>query len=267
MTNPVLARQRLRRFLPALTVAVLAIARSDTAWAADEEIQVYLDEMNAPGEPGLDLHLNTVTAGDRSLDYPGQEPSLRRWRLTPEFSYGLSRTVELGLYLPLATLASDGRLRAEGIKGRIKWLAPHGEEGLYGGANIEIGRVAYSLDQNSWNGELKMIGGWRRGRWLAGVNANLDFAIAGPVKGPATLDIATRLGYRMRPGLTLGVESYTGMGPLRELGHLQSNDHSTFATLDIAIGRWDLQFGVGKGYGANRDRTILKAIIGVPIGR
>ncbi|MBC7492425.1 MAG: hypothetical protein H7241_08290, partial [Novosphingobium sp.] len=60
------------------------------AHAAPEEIQVYLDEINRPGEVGLDVHINHVLSGDGSPDYPGAESSLHRLRITPEFSLGLT---------------------------------------------------------------------------------------------------------------------------------------------------------------------------------
>lgn len=256
-----------RRFLhSAMAGSLLAISAAHPARAADEEIQVYADEMDEPATFGLDLHLNDVTAGKSAPEFPGEEPSLHRWRLTPEFSYGVSRTVELGLYLPLATLAPDGSMRLEGVKGRVKWMPRHGSQGLYGGLNVEIGRVGHGLDQNPWNGELKLIGGWRRGRWLFGLNGNLDLALSGPNKGPATLELASKLGYRLRPKLTLGVESYNGLGSLDRLGHLASNDHATYVAVDTVLGSWDLNLGIGKGYGRNRDNTIVKLILGVPIG-
>jgi hypothetical protein len=36
--------------------------------------------------------------------------------------------------------------------------------------------------------------------------------------------------------------------------------------MDRSLGHWDLNMGVGYGYGAPEDRWILKLIVGVPIG-
>lgn len=242
-----------------------ALALAGPARAADEEIQVYMDEINAPGTFGLDVHLNTVAQGSAALDYPGAEASRHRWRITPEFSYALNRTTELGLYLPLATIAADGRLRVQGIKARLKWLAPHRAEGWYGGVNLEVGRVAYRLDQNPWNAELKLIGGWRRGRWLVGVNGNIDAVVAGPAPAATTAELGVKAGYRLTPGMTVGLESYNGLGLLRRPGRFGQAEHATYATLDTHVGRWDLNLGVGKGYGTSGDDLIVKCIIGVPI--
>jgi hypothetical protein len=252
----------MRRLIPALLLAL-----PTPALAAPEEVQVYMDELNARGEVGLDLHLNTVTSGTATVDYPGQQLSLNRWRLTPEFSLGLGNGFEAGLYLPLATIRPGEPLRADGAKARLKWLAPHGAEGFYWGANLELGRVAHRLDENPWNGELKLIGGWRRGRWLAAANANFDFVVDGPNPGPVTLEVASKLGYRLGGETVLGLESYNGMGPLRDPGHLPAQEQATYLTIDTKLGRWDLNAGIGRGYGSNADRTVVKFVIGVPIGR
>jgi hypothetical protein len=243
----------------------VALFFSAPAFAAPEEIQVYMDELNSPGEFGLDVHVNDVLRGDTLDDYPGQEQSRHRWRVTPEFSLGLNDQFELGAYLPLATIAPDGVLRVEGFKGRLKWLAPHGEQGFYWGANLEIGREDHRLDQNPWNGELKLISGWRNDHWVLAINGNFDFVISGPHPEPASLDIDTKVGYRLSPHLTLGVESYNGFGPLRSLGSFATSDQSTFLVADARLGSWDLNAGIGKGYGDNADKLILKFIISVPI--
>lgn len=247
-----------------LALGLLAPA---AAQAAPEEIQVYMDEINRPGEIGLDVHVNHVMAGDGTPDYPGAEPSLHRLRITPEFSVGLTKTLELGAYLPLATVARDGTLRIDGIKFRLKYLAPHQETGFYWGANLELGKVSRRLDINPYNGELKLIGGWRRDRWIVGVNGNIDFVVSGPQHDPITFELATKLGYKVTPGLTLGVESYNGAGALRGLGHFGSSEQTTFFAVDTHLGRFDINAGLGKGYGTNSDSTILKFTIGVPIGR
>jgi hypothetical protein len=246
-------------------LSALACAAATPALAADEEIQVYMDELNLKGVFGLDVHVNDVLRGDGTPAWPGAETSLHRWRITPEWAVGVGHGFELGLYLPLATIAPDGVVRVQGIKGRVKWLAPHGEQGFYWGLNFEIGHVDHRLDENPWNAELKLIGGWRRGRWLAALNGNIDFVVSGPAPAPATLQLAGKVGYALTPALTLGVESYNGMGEFKSLGHLPDNEHATYVVLDAKLGKWDLNAGLGKGYGTNGDDVVLKFVIGVPI--
>ena len=250
-------------YLPALLGALLA---PTAAHAAPEEIQVYMDELNAAGEPGLDIHVNDVAGGVAGPAFAGGEPALHRWRMTPEWSLGLGHGLEGAVYLPLATIAPDGKIRADGIKARIKWLAPHGETGFYWGANYEAGYSDHQIDDHHWNNELKLIAGWRRGRWLVATNVNFDAALSGPSAGPVTLDIDGKLGYRVSRALTLGIETYNGFGPLRAPGQFASNDQSTFLAADLHLGKWDVNAGIGKGYGGNADHTIVKFVFSVPIG-
>jgi len=66
--------------------------------AAPEEIQVYTDDINAPGEFGLELHVNYVLEGPRAPVYAGQVPTNHVLQVTI-----MSRTVNLN---PLAVLVS-----------------------------------------------------------------------------------------------------------------------------------------------------------------
>jgi len=256
----------INRCWAAVPLAATALFLATPALAADEEIQVYMDEIGPRGDVGLDIHVNDVLAGDPGADYAGGEASLHRWRITPEWSLGLGNGFEAGAYLPLATITPDGVVRASGIKGRLKWIAPHGETGAFWGSNLEIGRVRYRLDQNPWNGELKFIGGWRNDRWELAANLNLGFKVSGPVSAPVTAEVATKIDYKLTPKLKLGIESYNGLGEIRDLGHLSGTEHATFLVIDTMVGPFDLNLGLGKGYGTNGDHTTLKFVIGVPLG-
>jgi len=255
-----------RRAITCLATA-FGLMAAGAARAADEEIQVYMNEINAPGQPGLDLHVNDVASGDATPDYPGGQSSLHRVRFTPEFSYSLDDHFELGAYLPLTTLDASGRLRADGWKVRVKWLGKHAERGFYYGINYEVGRVDYGLDRNPWNNEIKLIGGWEGTKWIIGANANVDFALSGPARTPADVQLATKVGYKLKEDTTIGLETYNGVGTIRTIGNFSGSDQSTFIALDTKIGRWNFNAGVGKGYGTSKDDVIVKFIIGVPIGK
>lgn len=251
-----------------LAGAGAALACETPALAAPEEIQVYMDEMGASGEIGLDVHTNYVVDGSLTADYPGQQQSLHRLRITPEFSLGLSDRFELGAYLPLATIDGRGHFAVDGIKFRLKYIAPRraGQKWFYG-ANFEIGRVDRKLDINPSNAELKLIGGARLGKLTLAANANIDFTVSGPQPGPTSLEIATKLNYAISPKLALGVENFTGIGEFKQLGRFGESEQASYVTIDAALGRWDLNVGLGRGYGTHPDRWILKTVIGVPIGR
>jgi hypothetical protein len=249
-----------------LAIAIASLSLVGPALAADEEIQVYEDDMDKPGQFGLDLHNNYVFSGESTPDYPGEMSPVHRYRLTPEWSYGLTKEVELGLYLPLAEVDAAGHAEASGIKGRIKWIAAHPEtQNWYWGLNLEVGRVSHALDINPWNAELKGIWGWRKGRWSVAMNANLDWTISRPDPATASLDIDTKIAYSLTKDFAVGVESYNGFGAFNNFGDFAGSDQALYGAVDASIGKWDLNFGVGHGYGASRDGWIAKAIISVPI--
>lgn len=249
----------------ALACSVVSLA-PQAAHAAPEEIQVYMDEMSLPGQFGLDVHNNFVATGDLVHDYAGEQQSLDRYRVTPEFAYGIRSYLEGGLYLPLATIDRTGRVGIDGAKLRLKFIAPKPEsQPWFWGVNFELGGVDNRLDRNPFNAELKGIIGRRMGPWTVAFNANVDFKVAGPASAPASLDLDTKISYALTKTLAVGIETYNGAGEFQHLGQFGSSDESTFLVVDKSFGHWDLNLGVGSGYGSNRDGLTLKAIVGVPI--
>ena len=60
-----------------------------------------MDDMSEPGQLGVDVNHNYVPSGDANAPYPGGLAARHQYRLTPEFYYGLTNNLELGLYLPM----------------------------------------------------------------------------------------------------------------------------------------------------------------------
>ena len=129
--------------LPFIIVSAIFVV---PAQAVTDEIQVYTDEINAPGEKGLELHINATPKGRRIASYPGELVPNGGMRITPEFSYGLTETLEAGLYLPFATNANLAPYFG-GPKFRLKWLPIHGGEGFYAGLNAELSSVARKFEE------------------------------------------------------------------------------------------------------------------------
>jgi hypothetical protein len=260
-------RQSISRAAAAAAVTLASLA-AGAARAAPEEIQVYMDEIGPVHQLGLDVHLNYVPDGRTRPDFAGEEASGGRFRITPEWSYALNPNLELGLYLPLAEITRGGDLEVGGAKARIKWVAPRpADQDSFWGLNFELGKVRHSLDQNPWNAELKGIVGVRKGPWTLAANLNVDWVVSGPdASSPPDLQLALKAAYSLDKRTAVGFESYNGLGTTKAFGPLNRNDNQTFLVLDRSFGRWDVNFGVGYGYGAPEDRWILKAVIGVPIG-
>jgi hypothetical protein len=245
-------------------LAGLVLAAAGSARAADEEIQVYMDEMSKAGHFGLDLHNNYVVSGDRTPDHFGGEPSAHTYRFTPEFAYGITDNLEAGLYI-LSTVDPRGTLTTGGEKLRLKWIAPKAQgQDWFWGLNFEIGKVSRRYDVNPWNAELKGIAGFRKGPWTVAANLNLDWAISGPAVSPASLDFDTKISYALSEKFALGIETYNGLGDVKALGRFSDADEIAYLVADTSIGKWDLNLGVGRGYSTPTDKWVLKAIVGVP---
>jgi hypothetical protein len=239
----------------------LAVAAAPPCKSAPEEIQVYEDDLSTPGQFGVDVHNNFVASGSSAPSYAGEQPPNHVYRLTPEFYYGFSETVELGLYL-LSTRSSDGDSHFDGTKVRIKYIAPHdGSRGLFWGANLEIGKTTRRVSETPWNGELKGILGFRTGPWTLIVNPNLDWSLSAH-GGPAAFAIDVKVAHAVSDKTEAGIEMYNELGPASGLQPLDQNSKTLYAVLDHDFGNFDLNAGLGRGLTPDSDRWTIKFIVG-----
>ena len=72
------------------------------------EIQVDDPETAAPGEIGLETHLNEVIAGRRTTSPDGEAPTHRVFHATLEPHLGVTDFMELGMYLQSAVRPGFG---------------------------------------------------------------------------------------------------------------------------------------------------------------
>ncbi len=254
-------RKKLKNISPALLSALFSL----NCFAAPEEIQVYMDEMNAPGKFGLDLHNNYVISGSSTPGFPGNVPPNHIYRLTPELSYGLTPSFELGGYFLTSHQPNSGVV-VDGEKIRLKYIAPKDESQAYfWGWNVEVGKVDASLEPNPWNAEIKGIYGYRSGPWTMAFNLNFDWSLVGQMQTPVGWELDSKVSYAVEENYKLGFESYNELGPVRQPGPLNQFSQTVYAVLDTELSGWNLNFGVGRGFSIFSDRWVAKAIIGVPI--
>jgi len=241
-------------------MALAAVLGAPRVRAAPEEIQVYVDDMTTPGHFGLDVHNNYVFSGRELPEYPGEEPPAHVYRFTPEFYYGLSPQLELGLYL-LATRSAAGQTRFDGAKLRLKFIAPHDEaHGAFWGVNLEAGRTSDRVAEYPWNVELKGIYGYRTSRWLIAANLNLDRSLARADSTTAELD--TKIACDVGHGVQLGGEFYDELGRASDPGPLPQLSQAAYAVLDTEIAGVELNAGLGWGLTHVADHVVLKFIVG-----
>lgn len=243
------------------SVAGFMLGAAGAAFAAsNDEIQVYDDAINKPGELGLDVHMNYVASGIKTPQWPGDSPSDHSFRVTPEFNYGLTETWEAGAYLPFL-MEANGAKHLEGAKVRIKYLSAPKDSAFYWGANEELGRVSLRSAEDYWNLEVRPIFGYRIAKWHFTLNPVLGFSLSGPNRTGPDFSPAFRIRYEPRENLAFGLEHYAGLGnPFSPSAYDQT--HVTFVVVDSEVAGHAVNFGVGKGANANSDKWTVKAIIG-----
>ena len=242
--------------------AVIAFAAFDRAVAAPEEIQVYLNDVNASREFGLEIHVNYVADGPRTAAYAGQLPTHHVLQVTPEFSYGIAKNWDAGIYL-LSTLGPGGNFNANGAKLRLKYIAP--TEGAYfWGMNVELGYTSRRVTENYVNTELRPILGWHSGPWLIALNPIIDAALSGDVSRVPTFAPALKITRSIGAGTQVGIEHYADMGPLQHILPFNQQDHVLYGVLDLQKGPIDVNIGVGRGLTGVAEKWVLKMIVGIP---
>ena len=235
------------------------------AIAAPEEIQVYLDEFAEPGKYGLDLHSNYVASARPELEDSSQ-PANHQLRITPELSYGLNSNWEMGAYW-LTVKDPGGSLETDGVKVRAKWRpeAPSAGSPLYYAVNFEVGQLSKQFYEDETSGEVKLIGVWKTGPWKLGINFNFDRALKNHPIQAATSEIDSKIAYQIRAGFQVGIENYSFLGAIHNDPSQPQSNHANYLAADFNLGKWDFNVGIGHTSGQSPDKTVLKAIIGVPI--
>ena len=247
-----------------LIVAALIGAASAGALAAPDEIQVYTDDMDDPGQYGLELHVNYALKGAKEPEFAGEMLSHHRLQVTPEFSYGLTKSLEAGLYLPVA-MSQDGNLYGNGLRFRLKYIAPH-EEGVrfFWGLNGELGYSATRVAESNYALELRPIVGYRDQRWLIAFNPILDTDLSANVSRAPKFEPALKVARKTAEGVYAGLEYYGEYGPAHHLLPAAERAHYLYAAVDMELKGHDINIGIGRGMENASDQWVAKAIVSFP---
>ena len=238
---------------------VLALATAPAPAALPDEIQVYTDDLEAPGERGVELHVNATPQGRREPNYPGEVVPHHGLRVTPEISWGLVPRWDGGVYLPFVR-SGEGADDFAGPRLRLKWLPlrpPQGGSGAFAGMNWEISFVQQRFEEARRTMEIRPIIGHRSESWLLSFNPIIDTDLAGERKGVLTFAPALKLARTYSHERALGVEYYADLGRLSHFAPRAEQSHVLYAVLDTA----HFNLGIGRGLSAGSDRWTVKAII------
>ena len=235
--------------------------------ALSDEIQVYTDDINDPGEFGLELHLNTTPRGRALPAYPGEAVPQHGWRLTPEFSYGLSPSLEAGLYLPTNRDAA-GNTTLAGAKLRLKWMPVRGSAesgGWFLGANGELSRLAQRFSQSRDSFELRLMSGYRGADWLVAINPVFGWDLSSGYRGRSPdFSLSGKVARNISPHVAIGAELYCELGTLGRILPASQQANTLYAAVDVKAGGWDINLGLGRGLTSAADAYTVKAIFGLP---
>ena len=232
--------------------------------AAPDEIQVYTDDMNKPGEFGVELHVNYVIDGAKQSGYEGGSPTYRMLQTTPEFSYGISKNWEAGMYVPVAREA-DGNLYGNGLRLRMKYIATPAEgSNMFWGLNVEYGYSNLRVSESVWGMELRPIIGLRTGNWLLSFNPILNMDLSSNFNHQPQFEPALKLARRVAEVVQAGLEYYGEYGYANNMLPANERAHYLYAAVDIEKSGFDMNFGVGRGDSNAPDSWIAKAIIAFP---
>ncbi|NBX00689.1 MAG: hypothetical protein EBR14_03465 [Methylophilaceae bacterium] len=237
---------------------------SANAWGAPDEIQVYTDEMNDPGQYGVELHMNYVPKGDKSKWREGAMASNHRFQMTPEFSYGITKYLEAGLYVPTA-ISSDGNFHATGLRPRLKYIHPKADGSIFfWGVNTEFGYSSLEVSDTMWGMEIRPIMGVRTDKWLVSFNPIIDIPLSKGGMHAAAFEPSLKVMRKINEDLELGIEHYSGLGAMNNLQGLRNQEHTTYMATDFKVRGMEVNFGVGHGYQKAEDDWVIKSIVAFP---
>ncbi len=264
VTGSVLPGYRTRFALVALLAGLLPAVPARSV--LQDEIQVYDDSINKPEQWGLELHFNFTPSGVSTLGYPGEIQNVHGYRGTPEISYGLTDTLEAGMYLPVVHDAM-GTTEFAGPRFRLKWIPRQASEsgGMFYGVNVEVSAVKPQYEQYQNSMELRPIIGFRNSDWLLAANPTLDYPLrAGYRQGGPDFDPGVKIARTVAEGYAAGIEYYGDIGSVNGPLPFAQQNHVLFLALDVDHKPWVFNMGIGRGLTASSDRWTVKSIFEIP---
>jgi len=260
--------ERMLRFIWPLMVAGCVLFTRTAHADLTDEIQVYDDSINRAGQLGLELHVNTTLEGRSTPAWPGEITPNHGFRTTMEWSYGITDTLEAGLYLPLVH-DSTGSTYFPGPRVRMKWI-PHrpadGESGIFYGLNVEVSAVNGRFEQGRPAVEFRPIVGYRSPLWLIAFNPVIDETYHSRyVSNRPNFNPGLKIARKVRANTALGLEYYDDFGYVGSFDPPRHQNQQLFAAIDVTGGALPFNFGIGHGLNDSSDKWTMKAILEVPL--
>lgn len=243
-----------------LLLAVALLARSGTACAQTDEIQVYDGQIAEPGTYNFTLHNNFTPDGQTSPAFSGGLIPNHTLNGAAEWAYGVRPWMEAGLYLPLYSYAAGGHLEFNGLKLRLLFVNPEAAKTpFFYGVNFEFSYNTAHWDASRYTQEIRGILGWHLGAWDVILNPILDSSY----QGIGQLDFApsTRFAYHINGTWTVAAEEYADFGRLKKFTPSNAQTQQLFGVLDYRGAHWSIEGGIGFGLTHASDKSVLKLIL------
>ena len=233
-----------------------------TGHSVNDEIQVYNAEIAKVGQWTLQQHLNYAIKGRTDPDFEGGIIPNRALNGTPELAYGLTDGGRSASTRRLRSISqsSSCRTRASSVPSSSRPMQPS--------ESFSTARLRVQLRHAALLGD-EVEPGDQADHRLA--QNNVEFIInpivdvGSGVNGDVTFAPAARLARNFGENFALGIEYYTGLGPLQNILSFNDQQHNIYAVTDFKIGRWDVNAGVGYGLTQASDRWMVKMIIGTEL--
>jgi hypothetical protein len=227
--------------------------------AQTDEIQVFTGAIAEPGEIQLTLHNNYTPDGLTAPAFPGAMASQHSLNGSPEWSFGTTDWLELGVHFPVYSFTPGGHAYLEGTKLRALFVVPHAEDRkFFYGVNLEFSRNAARWEPTRNAGEIRPIIGVRLGSFDLITNPILDTDFRR--LGQLDFAPATRLTYNLSSKWAVSLENYADLGTLNHLEPGDEEHQQLFLVVDY-YGRTGIEFGVGHGLNHATDQVVVKLML------
>jgi len=232
---------------------------TSAAWAQTDEIEVYNAEIVETGRWNLTWHNNFTPSGRTQPEFPGGVVPDHALNGVPEWAYGVTDWFEAGAYVPLYTLTNSGELQFDGVKLRTLFVSPQAaQRSIFYGINFEYSYSRPGWESHRFGGEIRPILGTHWGRVDLIINPIVDTAYNG--FGNLEFVPCERIAYNFSHRFTVALEHYADFGRFGNFAPPSEQAQTLFAVIDVGTAASGLELGVGHGFTAASDKTVLKLI-------
>jgi len=115
-----------------------------------------------------------------------------------------------------------------------------------------------------WGMEIRPIIGFENDHWLLSFNPILNIPLSKGGMHAAAFEPSLKVMRKINEALELGIEQYSGMGPINNLQGCKNQEHTTYVAADLKVKGMEINFGIGHGYQKAEDDWVIKSIIAFP---